>query len=144
MFDPTPYALTHATAVLETIERREPSCKQISAEACKGDYFRAIADSKVRRTQLSVHPWAIGTADGSLKFRRTPTGSLYTDGDERNASVDTDGRTAQQHQQPQPQTPPPPGQTPAHYIDLPVKKLTTIMKALGDAVVDILKIDIEV
>ena len=169
MFDPTPYALTHAAAVLETVERREPSCKHISAAACQGDYFRAIADSKVRRSQLSVHPWAIGTADGSLRFYRTPTGSLYHDDDEGNATlgsssgmgrrqqqVEQQQQQVQQQQQQQPkQQPkqhppkPPPGQVspayqPAQSIDLPVKKLTTIMKTLGDAVVDILKIDIEV
>lgn len=47
MFDPTPYAVGHARAVLETVERRAPSCKDISEAACVGDYFRSIADGKV-------------------------------------------------------------------------------------------------
>ena len=85
MFDPTPYALGHAAAVLETVATRTPSCRdasgrmQISKAACEGEYFRRIAESNIKPSQLSVHPWAIGVTDGVLQFRKTDTGSLFTD-----------------------------------------------------------------
>ena len=64
--------------------------------------------------------------------------------DRNHAPQFTHGQQPKQH----PPKPPPgqvsPAYQPVQSIDLPVKKLTTIMKTLGDAVVDILKIDIEV
>ena len=83
-----------------------------------------------------MHPYAIGTSDGVLHFKQTATGSLYTSSDETNHH-----HHHHHHQQAQPLGRRLASATAADVVlDLPVKALTTIMRDLGDSVVDILKL----
>lgn len=165
MFDPTPYAISHARAVMETIERGKPACdsggrQRISAAACRGDYFGAIAKAKLRRSQFTVHPWAIGTSSGTLRFSSTSssgTGSLYTPKQQTHPPQNRSGnslwplvRSDNLGRPPKPRGMHPRGKTAARrrlaaarMLELPVKTLAAIMHELGDTVVDILKLDIE-
>ena len=151
MFDPTPSAVTHGQHVLAALENRETPCHLgLSSAACAGAYFRSIAHSSVPPSQVTVHPWAIGTSDGFLSFGRTTTGSLYTekaqdgDGERGGAGVhDVDAAPPPYGRVVSP--PPPPAARPPRLepLRLPVKTLLSIMETLGDEVVDILKLDIE-
>ena len=124
LFDPTPWAVQHANQVLAALDRGKAPCPWTgpyapSEAACTGKYFESISKSRVPTKQLSVHPWAIGTTEGELVFQHTATGSLYTS----NTSIG--------------------GASEKRELRLPVKTLPAIMAALGDEVVDVLKLDIE-
>ena len=138
MFDPTPTAVTHAEHVLAAVDSGAAPCHMgISAAACTGSYFEAMAHSRVPSKQLSVHPWALGTSDGFLSFGRTTTGSLFTEKNQGGGGP-ADGYAAIPSPPPAPAT----GGGGA-ALQLPVRTLSSIMITLGDEVVDILKLDIE-
>ena len=111
-------------------------CGHISKEACKGPYFKSIAEARLGRKQLSAHPWALGTRDGTMRFVPTDTGSLYLEGDGK-ADAKANGTSAGRQQAARDKA------KPSKPISMPIRTLPTIMRELGDLVVDILKLDIE-
>jgi len=121
LFDPTPGAVTHVHSVFKTIETGIP-WNHASA------YWNGIATAGVRRGQFSLHPWALGSTNGEMKFRAkrdAATGKLVDSYFSTNSSSSAD--------------------THMDFAEVaaPMKTLGSIMRTLEDEVIDILKIDIE-
>ena len=132
LFDPTPAAISHVKAVLDTIQKKESPIIsrtnpeqyifegneiEISAKYDAETFFHNVIIQDLDFNRFDFKPWGIWKTDTTLQF--------FT-ADEAHGSASVVSEASQ-----------------GVALDVPVFKLETIMSEIGDEQIDILKLDIE-
>jgi len=136
LFDPTPRALDHIEAVMESISTNKiPEAIQSDTYLFKGQrheisgeysaklFFESVIALGLSKFQFTVSPWGLWTNDTTLTFNAPSAGVSHTLETVEGNATKLDSNSGS--------------------LRVKVFKLETIMKHFGDTTVDILKIDIE-
>lgn len=119
LFDPTPRAIQHVKYIKDVFDNKTPVVHNKRFGGGDPNYMTLLTNNKVDSSKIHMFDYGLFIMDTTLKFYK-PSNPEYVSHSVVKEIVDN-----------------------TDYINVPVKKLTTIMKELNHTHVDLLKIDVE-